>query len=447
MPDQPPEQQPQISPQVVSAAPTKRFFISVLIRDIQFIDALVELVDNSVDSVRSHSGISGLAGIVIELEYDETHFQIHDNAFGIPVDVAKHYAFRFGRSLDAPATRGAVGEFGVGMKRALFKIGRHFTVTSHTDSEYFTVEVDVDQWEAQPETDPNGWTFALREQGKNGSTGARGTTIVVDRLTDYAIEEFKNVTFGSRLNALIKEAHAASLTKGLQITINRAPVLAVAATLKSSEEITPIVSEQTISIDGKDVHVRLIAGVGEGALLADAGWNIYCNGRQIERAEKTEKTGWNSALDSGDTIPKPHWQFRRFRGYLFFDSDFQDVLPWNTTKTGLNVESFAYRRVRADMNSAMLQVISFLNALDAESDGRLEASVKTAAQVPLEKLAPNPSFKYKAGTPIKKATTISYSKEPDLVDTVKKNLKARNNREVGELTFDYYVDAEGLNGG
>ena len=46
------------------------------------------------------------------------------------------------------------------MKRALFKIGRHFVVRVWTVEEYFSVDVDVDAWESQPETDPNGWTFS-----------------------------------------------------------------------------------------------------------------------------------------------------------------------------------------------------------------------------------------------------------------------------------------------
>jgi hypothetical protein len=103
----------------------------------------------------------------------------------------------------------------------------------------------------------------------------------------------------------LKEAHASSLTSGLQIIANKIPVLAQPATLLSSDEVSPIFSEQTLDIGGKDVNVKIVAGRGD-PILADAGWYVYCNGRQIERAEKTERIGWNSAIDGGDQVPKPH---------------------------------------------------------------------------------------------------------------------------------------------
>ena len=67
-------------PNSVSAAPTKRFFISVLVKDIQFIDALVELVDNSVDSARSLKGGQDFTGIIIEIDHADGKFTIQDNA-------------------------------------------------------------------------------------------------------------------------------------------------------------------------------------------------------------------------------------------------------------------------------------------------------------------------------------------------------------------------------
>ena len=387
-----------------------------------------------------------MTGIVIDLAFDTSQFKIADNAHGIPIAVAKDYAFRFGRPDDAPVVPGAVGEFGVGMKRALFKIGRHFTVTSHTASEFFTVDVDVDQWQLEEDRDPNGWTFPITDQGTNGN-GTTGTTIVVDRLHDYAIEGFSSATFETRLLSMLKEAHAASLTRGLQITINHTPVLAQAPTLLMSQEIFPVNVSQTIEISGKEVRVRIICGVGE-TTLRDAGWYVYCNGRQIERAEKTEKTGWNSAL-GGDQTPRPHWQFRRFRGYLFFESNSIDVLPWNTTKTGLDVEAPAYRRVRADINSAMLQVIEFLNALDAQGEeGALQASVLAATPTALTALPPKETFIFtqSAAPPVKKPVRITYSKDPDLFAAVKDSLGAQTSREVGEQTFQYYVDSEDIDG-
>ncbi len=116
----------------VNASPTKRFFIAVLIKDISFLDAIVELVDNSVDSARAETDIAGFSDKIIEIRYNKKQFSIKDNAAGISIEQAKNYVFRFGRPAGAPLTPGSVGEFGVGMKRALFKIGRQFVVESWT---------------------------------------------------------------------------------------------------------------------------------------------------------------------------------------------------------------------------------------------------------------------------------------------------------------------------
>ena len=172
---------------IVKAAPTKRFFISVLVKDIYMMDAIVELVDNSIDSARSKFGIRDLKKIAIEIRYNAEEFSITDNAGGISISQARYYAFRFGRPDGAPTTPGAVGEFGVGMKRALFKMGRHFVVESWTKEEYFKIKVDVDAWEKIPEEDPNSWHFEFSETGENPKPGHTGTQITVTKLYPYAV--------------------------------------------------------------------------------------------------------------------------------------------------------------------------------------------------------------------------------------------------------------------
>ncbi len=433
---------------IVKAAPTKRFFISVLIKDIYLIDAVVELVDNSVDSARSAFGTAGLSGKFIEIRYDDQEFTIVDNAAGISIHQAQNYAFRFGRPDTAPTIPGAIGEFGVGMKRALFKIGRYFEVISNTASDHFVIKQDVDDWEAVKDDAPNSWNFEFAESGRNAEPSKTGTTITVRKLHPYAVEEFLNSNFASRLIKELKESHAESLASGLQITVNTISVHAESATLLESESLHPICKELVLNIAGKDIRARMLAGLGEPKLL-DAGWYIYCNGRLIERAEKTEKTGWNSAID-GDKTPRPHWQFRRFRGYLFFESQSPDVLPWNTTKTGLDTEAPAYRQVKSEMTSALGQVIGFLNDLDSESTepGMLTALVEGAAMKHLSEINQNPSFSYDpaaASQPRPKPIRISYEREQDIFDKVRSRLGVRNKREVGERTFEYYVESEDLN--
>jgi hypothetical protein len=433
----------------VSVAPTKQFFISVLVKDIYLIDAIVELVDNSVDAARTKYGKSGIGHVTIEISFDANRFFISDNAGGISIEQAREYAFRFGRPDKAPKTPGTVGEFGVGMKRALFKLGDYFDVYSRTTEEFFRIPVDVPAWKSLNEEDPNAWKFEFSETGENPNPSDVGTSIEVTKLFSHVAEEFADVSFGTRLTNLLKEAHNESLSAGLQITVNNQPVHGVTPALLQSNSLYPTRQDLEFEILGKGVKVTIIAGVGDPS-LPEAGWYMFCNGRQIARADKSENTGWNLAID-GETTPKAHWQYRRFRGYVFFESPHADVLPWNTTKTSLNVESPAYRRILPDMQAALRQVIAFLNALDNEGNdgGPLTDIIDSASKATIAHIAASPSFRYVAAAPSAprpKTTRISFARDAEIVDRVKSHAGVRSNREIGEYTFDYFVDNEGLNG-
>ncbi len=121
----------------VNAEPTKNFFVEMLVRDVDLLDAVVDLVDNSVDGAR-RMRTSNYQGLQVSVEFDATHFSVSDNCGGIPLAIARDYAFRFGRDEDDPrggTDAGSIGQFGVGMKRPLFKLGWYFEVESRTETE------------------------------------------------------------------------------------------------------------------------------------------------------------------------------------------------------------------------------------------------------------------------------------------------------------------------
>src|ERR1700688_3958157 len=106
----------------IDASPTKDFFISMLIKDIGTTRAIIDLVDNCVDGARRLRPNGEYDGLRVDIETDDGHFEIRDNCGGVPVNLARNYAFRFGRPTEMAATPHSVGQFGVGMKRALFKL-------------------------------------------------------------------------------------------------------------------------------------------------------------------------------------------------------------------------------------------------------------------------------------------------------------------------------------
>ena len=75
-------------------------------------------------AVRNHEGFKAVIG------FKKNSFMISDNCGGIPWSL-HDYAFRMGRASDRPrdAPR-TVGVYGIGMKRAIFKIGRDCLIST-----------------------------------------------------------------------------------------------------------------------------------------------------------------------------------------------------------------------------------------------------------------------------------------------------------------------------
>lgn len=135
----------QRDPNRINAAPSKEFFIYMLTRDVQLSRAIIDLLDNCVDGAKRLRANGSFDGLWVTITISPDLFSITDNCGGIPVEVARDYAFRFGRPKTAKDTPGSMGLFGVGMKRTFFKLGNRFEVRSKCEVEEFDLNVDVNQ--------------------------------------------------------------------------------------------------------------------------------------------------------------------------------------------------------------------------------------------------------------------------------------------------------------
>lgn len=135
----------------VEADPERALFVEMLTRDIELIPAIMDLLDNSIDGARANTDEDYQAGgFRVEIEVSADQFEIRDNCGGIELDVARQYAFRFGRPSAYKGTKRSVGQFGVGMKRALFKLGGTFSIESRASTTMFRMTVDVNSWVSDP---------------------------------------------------------------------------------------------------------------------------------------------------------------------------------------------------------------------------------------------------------------------------------------------------------
>ena len=170
------------------------------------------------------------------LELSRDQFVVFDNCGGIPVSTARDYAFKFGRLPTAKGTKGEFGRFGVGMKRALFKLGRWFSVGSTAPTSSFDLEVDVGEWEKESK-----WQFHFTHFTENESYPETdwGTTITVEQLYDSIAEEFASETFHADLRAHLASRLRQPLADGYRISVNGVPLSSDPVELLDDPRLAP----------------------------------------------------------------------------------------------------------------------------------------------------------------------------------------------------------------
>ncbi|MEM6803053.1 MAG: ATP-binding protein [Bacteroidota bacterium] len=422
----------------IKASPTKEFFVYMITKDIDTIDAIIDVADNSIDGARRLRGENNLGGLYIHIQVDEDYFRISDNCGGIPIEIARNYAFLFGRSKESQGTPKSIGNFGVGMKRALFKLGNFFEIESISTNSRFKIKQDILEWLTKPE-----WEFQFEEEGYGENIAdipieQTGTTIVVKELkngikADFALSEFRR-----RLQLELESKHQHFLERGIEIKINEVNLVASKPKLLNSAKIQP--AYKTFCEKNDRVLVRLYAGIGDRD-PSKAGWNIYCNGRLILEANTTPIVGWNRVFSNEHA-----W----FRGYVFFDSDDTSLLPWNTTKTSVDLDLPLYKSVQLKMEEMAKPVFTFMNKVadekkDKDSDEitSLEKAIREAELITLNNIVTNQEFNAPTPTIRSNLVSISYKRPKEEVELLKAALGlGKNNAELGRRTFDYVFRRE-----
>lgn len=429
---------------IIKASPTKDFFIDMLTRDIPLNRAIIDLIDNSIDGAKSKRKTENYNDLQVNLMLSKESFTISDNCGGFPLSVAKEYAFRFGRPKDAKFVDHSIGRFGVGMKRALFKIGKSFIVESKQNKDHFSVTVDVDKWLTKP--DDWDFTYLQNSEIKNSQLAKNkedGTYITVNKLHTNISSDFGDDMFLNDLKKEIAIALNFSLLKGLKITLNGKDIIGTDISFLWSKSLKPFYKELNMAKD--NVKVKIYCGIGE-ALPSIAGWYIFCNDRLVLEADKSYTTGWKEAKEDESSIIKYHNKFAMFRGVLIFNSKDSSKLPMTTTKTGIDSDHPIFKATRPEMLTAMKQVLTFLNKIDEKEirdDLVNNSEKKNIEEIKNEDKNLQPKFVAPTIQGIKNDSgyvTISYAKDKATVEKIKAFFGVSNNREVGEKTFDYFIN-------
>jgi hypothetical protein len=425
------------------ADPSKLFFTETLTRDIALSDCILDLVDNSIHSLITRLDLdvsehlfAGTKARRIDARIDITcgpeSFSMKDNCGGISIRDGEGVVFLFGNPVKQKQHTG-LGVYGIGMKRAFFKMGRQIAFTSHTTTEEFKIDIDVDKWEREKD-----WNFPFTfARPKTSKTG--GTEIVISRLHKPVSDQFISKAFSRILQDKISTAFALFLKAGLKIKVNREDAKADIPEIGETQGLGSV--RHMLKKDGVDILI--MAGLSAKADRTPRGWYVFCNGRMVLDADKTEKTGWGS--DSHPVfIPK----FNHFLGYVYFRSKDVQKLPWTTTKEGIDRESPIYQAALGEMRLLSRPVLNFLNDLYEdlkEQRGPEHALFEKAKPVSLQKIAKrtNRPFNVRVQrTADDDLVSIQYKRPNKMLRRIREALGRRSMSasSIGEYTFDWFYD-------
>ena len=461
--------------------PTKEFFVGMLTRDIALSDSILDLLDNCLDGVVRKKGKSEkrsnpeyYSGFYSHIVISKESFVIEDNCGGIPRDVAEEYAFRMGRSSEKDSeSLPTVGIYGIGMKRAIFKIGRSATVTTRNNDCLYRVTIPKD-WTTTEEH----WDFPLEEIEDSEELDGGGTRIAISDINPSISElwnsDDKLENFNKDLIKAIQQSYSFIIQKGFEITINGIAVPSLPVGLLISEKkqentIKPFLYQQTFG----DVSVSLAVGFyaptpspeeidDENKMKrssGDAGWTVLCNDRVVLYNDRSHLTGWGEA-----GVPHYHTQFIGIRGIVIFESSTPKNLPMTTTKRGIDTSSSIYSAVKDRMRQGLKLFTDYTNRWKGRNTDERVFSTDTKLVDVDELIAPKEKVESTASVSFHKSKggyiftpslpkpsndkpyrRISYSKSiDDILDVVEHIYKDRDHQitpsQVGEKCFDIILE-------
>ncbi len=431
------------------ANPHKRLFISLITRDISLADAVLDLLDNAINSAiqRLKLELSKPADYIgllerkvrnsttkISIAFDEGRFEMRDNADGISLEDATERVFMFGRpddQADDHAKDDTLSVYGIGMKRAIFKIGNNVQIASKHKKSGFNMDLDVRAWEALPQ---DTWEIEIEpvEYDKSLPTG---TDITITELFPDISKRISDGSFESELITKIARTYSYFLERVVTVEVNGQSVA------PSDLSFGDNTSSDYFELSNVSCAVKAGIGVPDGkTYTADrAGWYVFCNGRAVAFAEKTALTGW------GTMLPTFQPKHRPFLGLVIFTSEDPESLPWTTTKSSINEESAVWQHTLRVMQKVGRQITSFLDKRYSEDGTEISAQeLATVAgkKVSVFKMPAQTTTTFHAVRQKPTMTSIQIRVKISDVDKIRTFLGRRTmpNTEVGHHIFDYFLN-------
>lgn len=330
----------------------QNFVEGILIKDVSTLDALYDLIDNSIDAARDaiysagkyekdEFGLpSSYRGYEINLSISANKISIEDNCLGIDEHILKNETFLI---FNPSQHNYGIGQYGIGLKRSLLKMG---------DSYEFHIDNGKSIYEAQFTSKHIGGSEGKLLADVRASAGKVKTIFTVTRLNDEIQRDIQNARWLDNAKNGIKDRYSVYFSKGLVINLNYFDDLPVKLesklpSLRTNGKFLP--THSTFLIDG--VTIVIESGIHEKynfpnedlyslsmnrTLTEEFGIYFICNDRVIVKASTERRHGWHA---------KWHSEYNGFICTVRFIAEKPSSLPWNTAKSAMREDASLFLTV------------------------------------------------------------------------------------------------------
>ncbi len=334
---------------------TVEYAHSILVRDINCKDSVLDLIDNSIDAARTailcdnvEVDSQGLPldymGFEINVGTDSKNQRIYieDNCSGIHPKAMRERLLVTGEASNEPL---AIGHFGVGLKRAFLKLGSTYDIeTKHDGSAYF-ISCSANDLAKDSEN-----VVAKQIDALGPPTYTK--IHISDVSTAAEREIFDSASWRPDIVREISIRYSIFISKGLVIKYNNVIISPSCPGLRSYKSNK--VEEEFLDDLPHGVKVRIKAGIHEryrytgeddydttnnSKLTEEFGWYFVCNDRVIKIACTDHEFGW---------AKKWHPEYYGFVGWVCFTGAVKQ-LPWNTKKTDIDPNSEVFSAVKSHL--------------------------------------------------------------------------------------------------
>lgn len=330
--------------------PSKHIF-DALIQDINEKQAILDLIDNSIDNWKINELETPLE---INISIDENHIVISDNAGGmdertLPLILKPGGTNRIGGV-------GVKGIWGVGAKRAIFSLGRNITISTRKEGHRGLVLPIPEDWfrDSEDENEEERGRKWFIEAEFDNSISVGTTKINIENLK-YAFNSFKN----RKICDLIAKTYKDQIKDGtLQIHFNGEMVEIYPEISWARSEWAPpskYITEIPVTETDRNIQIEIIVGI-----MTQAGGN-YSYGIDFignQRKILENNLDYRMGFESGK-LGLPHSTINRFKAVVRVNGDTRDI-PWNSSKSSINENHPMYPYILEFIVKVCKQYTTFL---------------------------------------------------------------------------------------